>query len=62
MAARWSLLALVCTIMNIFWVVPERHSEDLIYNHDVIHLLFILLDPTAGGFVRLVSINGGTPK
>ena len=44
-AARWALLALVCTIMNIFWVVPELHREDLsegIYNqlYDVIYLLF----------------------
>ena len=28
-AARWALLALVCTIMNIFWVVPEPHRKDL---------------------------------
>ena len=50
--------------MNIFWVVPEPHREDLsdgIYNqlYDVTHLLFILLDPTAGGFPRVVSRSMG---
>ena len=63
-AARWALLALVCTIMNIFWVVPEPHRENLsegIYNqlYDVINLFFILLDPTAGVFPRVVSRSMG---
>ena len=68
-AARWALLALVCTIMNIFWVVPvpELHREDLfegIYNqlYDGIYLLFLLLDPTAGWFPRVVSRSMGVPQ
>ena len=54
--------------MNIFWVVPELHREDLpegIYNqlYDVIYLLFF----TFGSNCRMVSkgsfqINGSTPK
>ena len=65
MAARWALLALVCTIMNIFWVVPEPQREDLsngICNqiiYDIINLFFVLLDPTAQVFPMVVSRSMG---
>ena len=59
MAARWALLALVCTIMNIFWVVPEPQREDLsngICNQIIWYYQFIFC--TFGSNCTSVS-NGG---